>query len=134
MKTPFIIELQSHDSAIGNLSILEVEKHISFPIKRVFFLTEIYDNVVRGNHAHKKTEQVLFCLKGEINFYAEMPDGRKYHEKLKPSNKGVYIPANAWHYMEYKRHTVQVVCASELYSESDYLRDKKAFYSYYKEI
>ena len=130
---PYIIELQSHISPLGNLSILEVERQIKFPIRRVFFLTEIHDDVVRGNHAHKNTEQVLFCLQGEISFHAEMPDGQKYDVVLTPSNKGVYIPANAWHYVKYKKGTVQVVCASEIYNESDYLRDKRAFHNYYND-
>ena len=134
MILPHLKEFQKVDSSLGNLSIIEVQKHIDFEIKRIFFLDEINSKVVRGNHAHKNTAQFMICLKGEIDFYAEMPNGEKINILLTQSNNGIYIPANAWHYMEYKKGSIQLVCASELYEESDYLRSKEDFHSYYNNV
>lgn len=133
MKKPRIIDFHKVESNLGDLSIIEFQKHIDFEIKRVFFLDNIQtDDIQRGFHAHKTTEQLLICLYGEINFYSELSNGERFDCTLTTNSQGVYIPANSWHHMTYKRGTIQLVCASQLYDESDYLRTKDSFLDYYK--
>ncbi len=132
MIIPSIINIQKIDSNIGNLSILEFQKHINFEIKRIFILNQIHSEVLRGNHAHKETEQFLICLQGEINFFAELPNGESFNYLLNDCNQGIYIPANSWHYMKYQKDTIQLVCASKIYDENDYLRTKEEYHNFYK--
>jgi dTDP-4-dehydrorhamnose 3,5-epimerase-like enzyme len=131
MKIPYLINIQKVNSNIGNLSIFEMQKHIQFEAKRIFVLNDVNAEIIRGNHAHKETEQFMLCLQGEINFFAEMPNGKKFYFKLNDSSVGLYIPPNAWHYMEYKKNSIQIVCASHHYDENDYLRTKNEFKNYY---
>lgn len=133
MRQPYIIELQNIESESGVLNILEVNNQIQFDIKRIFILNDIFDNVQRGNHAHKETDQLLICLSGEIIVHTELPNGCTHSFKLTDSRNGLFIPAEAWHYMEYIKNSIQVVCASHVYDESDYLRTKEIYLNYYNE-
>ena len=134
MRNPYIIKFQNIDSEVGTLNIFEVQKHIDFDIKRVFILNDIKEEVLRGNHAHKNTDQLLICLTGEIEVFTEMPDESKYSFILTNSKVGLFLPAEAWHYMKYRKNSIQLVCASNHYDELDYLRTKQDYKEYYNNI
>ena len=134
MRKPNIIDFQNIDSETGVLNIFEVQNQIDFDIKRVFILNDIKNDITRGNHAHKKTDQLLICLKGEIEIFTELPNGLKFNYILSNSRAGLFLPAEAWHFMNYKKNSIQLVCASQLYNENDYLRTKDQFEDYYKVI
>ena len=59
MRKPYIIDFQNIDSETGVLNIFEVQNQIDFDIKRVFILNDIKNDISRGNHAHKKTDQLF---------------------------------------------------------------------------
>lgn len=115
----------------GKLIVFEESKNVPFEIKRVFYLSDVPSDRIRGLHAHKKTKQILICLQGEIAFYGENPDGEKFSYTLKNPNQAIYIPPHFWHEMLYQPNTTQLVFASTLYEESDYLRSKKEFIEFY---
>jgi hypothetical protein len=48
---------------------------------------------------------------------------------LDTPGKGVYVPPGAWHTMQYSHSAVQMVLASTLYEEKDYIRDYNDFKS-----
>ncbi len=132
MRKPSIVLLQNIPSENGILNIIESQNHIDFKIKRIFILSDIKNTVERGHHAHKKTDQLLVCLNGEIQIFTEMPDGTKYEYILTNPKCGLFLPAEVWHYMIYKENSIQLVCSSELYAEDDYLRTKDKYRDYYK--
>ena len=118
-------------SGRGSLYIYEEAKNVPFLIKRVFTLTSTEKDSKRGFHAHKKTSQILICLKGRIEFTAENPDGEFFRFIIDSPNQGIYIPPNSWHEMNYEADTIQMVLASTNFEEADYLRTKESFYAYY---
>jgi len=133
MKNPEIIEFAPKGSSeLGFLSIAENLKSIPFEVKRVFWLYDVASYIERGNHAHRETEQILICMNGEIEFFAEMPDREKFNFTINSPSAGIYIPACAWHYMKYKKGTIQLVLASTLFSEDDYFREYVDFDKYYR--
>lgn len=133
MILPHIINFQHTGSKdFGFLDIAEVNKNVPFEIKRVFWTHSVPNGVIRGNHAHKATEQILVAIEGIIKITTEMPDGSILKFELENSTQGVYLPPNAWHYMEYHDNAVQVVFCSALFNESDYLREYNDFKEYYK--
>ncbi|MBE8432692.1 WxcM-like domain-containing protein, partial [Leptospira interrogans serovar Pomona] len=49
------------DDRDGNLIILESMRDVPFEIKRVYYINNLENSVsVRGQHAHKEIEQVIF--------------------------------------------------------------------------
>lgn len=135
MNNPCLIKFDKRGSGdLGFLSIAENLKSVPFDVKRIFWLYHVEKDVERGNHAHKETEQVLICVKGEIEFFAEMPDYKEFNFVLNDPAIGVYIPASAWHVMKYKAGTIQLVLASTLYHEDDYFREYEDFESFYRSV
>jgi dTDP-4-dehydrorhamnose 3,5-epimerase-like enzyme len=111
----------------GNLSFVEGERQIPFPIRRVYYLYDVPGGAVRGGHAHRKLEQVVIALSG--SFDVVLDDGRKRQKFfLNRSWNGLYIPSMTWRELEnFSSGAVCLVLASEVFEESDYIRDHSAF-------
>jgi mannose-6-phosphate isomerase-like protein (cupin superfamily) len=114
-------------SDIGYISVAEYIKSMPFEIKRVFWTYYTPESIVRGRHAHYKTEQILVAVAGRIIVNTEMPNGELSTFLLDRPDIGVYIPPNAWHTMQYSHTAVQLVFASTEYDEYDYIRDYDVF-------
>jgi dTDP-4-dehydrorhamnose 3,5-epimerase-like enzyme len=130
MTHPYIIEFPKIGSPeIGYISVAENQKNIPFETKRVFWSYHTPDNVVRGRHAHHKTEMILIATLGRIIVNTEMANGEMSVFSLESPNQGLYLPKYCWHTMQYSHIAVQLVLASELYDEKDYIRDYEVFKS-----
>ncbi len=112
---------------IGYISVAENAKLIPFKVQRIFWTYFTPESIVRGRHAHHKTEQVLIAVTGRIIVTIELPDGTIETFVLEKPNFGVYIPPNCWHTMQYSHTAVQMVLASTPYEEKDYIRDHNQF-------
>ncbi len=122
------------DNARGNLYVGEAERDIPFPIKRFYIISDIPSrDVVRGGHAHRKIEQVMFCAKGSCT--VRMDDGtKKWEVALTTPKEGLYIGAGVWHdFTDCSRDCVVLMVASDYYDEADYIRDYPAFVEFLKE-
>ena len=128
LTSPHLIEFPKlGNPAIGYISITEQQKQLPFEVKRVFWTYYTPESIVRGRHAHHITGQVLVAVAGRIIVNTEMPDGTVQVFRLEDPNVGLYIPPHAWHTMQYSHTTVQLVFASELYDEADYIRSYEDF-------
>lgn len=111
----------------GYISIAEMAQRIPFEVKRTFWTYYTPEQIVRGRHAHFHTEQVLIAVAGRILLNTELPDGTLSSFVLEHPDKGIYLPPNCWHTMQYSHNAVQLVFASTLYDETDYIRDYSVF-------
>ncbi len=111
----------------GALVVLEAEKTIPFPVKRVYYLFGTKEGVARGFHAHKKLWQVAVCVTGKCRMVLD--DGKTKEEVwLDAPTKGIALPPMIWHEMhDFSPDCVLLVLASEHYDESDYIRDYSFF-------
>jgi hypothetical protein len=73
---------------------------------------------------------ILIALAGRIVVNTEMPDGSINVFVLDKSNEGLFMPKMCWHTMQYSHNAVQLVLASSVYNEDDYIRDYKDFKNY----
>lgn len=114
----------------GYLSFLEGIKELSFIIKRVYFVYGVPENIVRGFHAHKITDQIVFCSFGKIEILLD--DGiNKQTYILDNPEKFLLIQKRIWHEMKWlTKDSVLTVVASEKYNEEDYIRDYQKFIHY----
>lgn len=133
-KKPYLIYFPKAGSQdIGYISIAELNSHLPFDIKRVFWTYETPDHVIRGRHAHKETQIVLIAAAGEIIVNLEDCHGNSESFTLNDPSIGVYIPPCYWHTMEYGKNALQIALASTSYVESDYLRYKDEFIKYWSQ-
>lgn len=122
-----------HGDDRGQLVALEEMKNIPFVIKRVYYMWDTAIGVRRGGHAHKALKQILVCVHGKCKILLD--DGiEKKSVLLDKPNEGIYIENSLWREMyDFSPDAVLMVLASELYDESDYIRNYDAFQTYVKE-
>lgn len=127
------ISLEEHGDHRGTLISLEAMKNIPFKIQRVYYMYNTVKNVRRGFHAHKNLKQVLICVSG--NCKVLLDDGKEKAEVfLDNPNKGLLIESHIWREMfDFSEDAVLMVVASELYDESDYIRNYEDFIVYLEE-
>jgi hypothetical protein len=56
-----------------------------------------------------------------------MTNGKLETFVLEKPSIGLYIPPTVWHTMQYYFNAVQLVFASSIYDENDYIRDYSEF-------
>ncbi|MDK9773403.1 FdtA/QdtA family cupin domain-containing protein [Vibrio sp. B181a] len=111
----------------GSLVALEANKLIPFDIKRVYYLFGMQPDLPRGFHAHKALVQVAICLKGSCNIVMDNGNEKKI-VRLNSPNQGLVIDVMQWHEMsDFSEDCVLLVLASDVYDESDYIRNYDVF-------
>ncbi|MGP1719232.1 sugar 3,4-ketoisomerase [Shewanella frigidimarina] len=122
-----VIDFKSLGDERGELVSIENNKNIPFEIKRVYYVFKTQKGVARGFHAHKELRQVAICISGSCKF---IMDNGKVKESfvLDDPQKGLYINKMQWREMhEFSDDCVLLVLASDVYDESDYIRDYADF-------
>lgn len=107
----------------GKLVVIEGGQAIPFEIKRVFYIYESDHDVVRGQHANRKSEFVLVNVAGKSK--VRITDGKEeYIVELNEPMMGVYIPKMIWKDMyDFSKDSVLLVLASTHYDGREYIRD-----------
>ena len=122
-----MIQFQQHGDERGQLVALENSKEIPFDVKRVYYMYDTLPGVRRGFHSHKKLKQILICTSGSCKIHLD--DGTNTAEiTLNKPYEGLYIASNLWREMyDFSNDAVLLVLASEMYDETDYIRDYDEF-------
>ncbi len=114
----------------GNLTFVENNIHLPFEVKRVFYIYDIPGGKSRGGHAHKKTHQLLVAVSGAFDVILD--DGiNKRTVTLNRPYYGLHLPPGIWASLQnFSSGAVCLVLTSELYDESDYIRDYDEYLRY----
>lgn len=129
-----IINFKSLGDARGDLISLESTKEIPFEIKRVYYIFDTQNDVIRGLHAHKELKQVAIVLKGSCRFLLD--DGvNKESIILSNAHQGLLIDSCLWREMsDFSEDCVLIVLASAQYDENDYIRNYNEFLKMAKNV
>lgn len=128
MKEPRLIHLNKiGDPALGYISIVENKEQIPFEIQRVYWTYFTPNHIERGNHAHKKLQQLIVAVSGIIDFTLIDAKGYKTNFTLNNPDTGLYIPNGYWREIRFSHNAVLLCLASEKYDENDYIREFKDF-------
>jgi hypothetical protein len=124
-----LVDLPKISDPRGNLTFIEGNKHIDFPITRVFYLYDVPGGADRGGHALKECHQLLVAISG--SFDVILDDGaNKKRVQLNRSYYGLHIPPLIWREMDnFSSGAVCLVLASRGYAEDDYYRDYQDYLS-----
>lgn len=111
----------------GKLVVIEGGQAIPFEIKRVFYIYESDQDVIRGQHANRESEFVLVNVAGKSK--VRITDGKEeYIVELNEPMMGVYIPKMIWKDMyDFSKDSVLLVLASTHYDGSEYIRDYNVY-------
>ncbi len=113
----------------GNLVVIEGQIDIPFEIKRVFYMYGSDPDIVRGQHANRRSSFVLINVSGVSK--VRITNG---HDEIvvtldKP-RMGVYIPPMYWKDMyNFSKDSVLLVLSDEHYDNNEYIRDYSEYLS-----
>lgn len=127
MAKPLLLDFNTNADSRGHLSYLEELKDVPFEVKRVYWLYDVPEQQVRGDHAHKTGEQVIICTSGTIEVLLEAVSGERFSCTLNRPDQGLYIPPHWWGRMLFKERATMIGLASDEFDETDYIRDRKDF-------
>ena len=107
----------------GHLTPIEAKYDIPFEIKRIYYISRVDKDVIRGFHAHRKLHQVLICVNGQVSIRVKSTKDEQVYV-LQRADEGLYIGSFVWREMfNFSEDAVLLVLASEHYDESDYIRN-----------
>lgn len=122
-----IVELPKFTDPRGNLSFVEQLNHISFEIKRTYWIYDVPGGESRGGHAFRQNEEFIVALSGAFDVIID--DGvEKKKITLNRSYYGLYVPAGLWREIEnFSTNSLALEFGSIHYDENDYVRDYEEF-------
>ena len=123
-----MLEFPEHGDERGRLVVVEGEKEVPFDIKRVFYIYGSDPDVVRGQHANRRTEFVLINVSGTSKVKVKDGEGNEAIYCLNRPHTGVYLPTMVWKDMyDFSEDSVLLCLASTHYDPDEYIRDYDAF-------
>ena len=123
-----ILEFRDLGDERGNLVVVEGSgMDITFQIQRVFYIYGSDPDVVRGQHANRKTEFVMINICGTSRVRVDNGSESVIYTLDKP-RMGLYLPAMLWKDMyDFSPDSMLLVIASEHYDGSEYIRNYDAY-------
>lgn len=120
LKIPVVEDLS------GNLAFIQNDI-LPFEFKRVYYLFDVPSSAFRGGHSHIEQHEVLIALSG--SFEVTLNDGtNKKSYLLNKPNIALHLPKGIWRELEnFSSGAVCLVLASDIFEESDYIRDYDIF-------
>jgi hypothetical protein len=124
-----ILNLKKISDGRGNLTAIESLKDVPFEIKRIYYMYDIPEDKIRGEHAHKNLEQLILCLNGSFDIIIDNGVCKKKFSLNDPSY-ALYVPKMHWRILDnFSKNSICLVLASQEYNENDYYRDYNDFLS-----
>lgn len=121
-----IIDIPKIEDHRGNIGVIERDT-IPFEIKRVYYLFDVPSSAYRGGHAHINQKEFLVPVSGSFDVILDNGKGRETMTLNKP-DKGLLISNGIWRELEnFSSGAVCLVLASDVFDESDYIRDYNEF-------
>lgn len=118
-----IINLPDLGDERGKLIVIEGGSTIPFEIKRVFYIYESDNTVIRGQHANLYSDFVLINVAGRSK--VRITDGKEEMVvELNRPKMGIYIPKMLWKDMyDFSPDSVLLVLANTHYDGEEYIRE-----------
>ena len=108
----------------GKLTVCEGGQDIPFIPKRIFYIYDSDNAVVRGKHANRKSDFVLINVVGKSKVEIMDGKGNEIICVLNRPNIGIYIPHMMWKEMyDFSCDSVLLCLSNEHYDPDEYIRD-----------
>jgi UDP-2-acetamido-3-amino-2,3-dideoxy-glucuronate N-acetyltransferase len=110
----------------GHLMVAEFAE-MSFPVRRVFFISGVPPGETRGDHAQRTCVELLLPVNGSV--VVTVDDGRRKQDiLLQDRNVGLVIAPKTWCVLSrFSAGAVLAVFASHPHDEADKIRDYAEF-------
>jgi hypothetical protein len=115
-------------SSIGFLGFIQnIDPDLKFKIERVYFLSNIPKEAIRGCHGHLKLQQILIPVVGSFDLKVINKFGEKNIHLNDPA-KGYFIDKGSWRELSnFSINSCCLVLASLPYDPEDYYFELNSF-------
>ena len=117
VRLPEVVDLR------GRLTFAEVGGLLPFVARRFFFVYDVPNDSIRGEHAHRTLHEFLICAASSVR--VSLTDGRERCEvTLSEPTVGLHLPPGIWSTQyRYEPPAVLLVLCSDEYDPASYIRD-----------
>ena len=123
-----MLEFSQNGDERGHLVVVEGNKDIPFDIARIFYIYGSDPDVVRGQHAKRRTQFVLINVAGSCKVKVLDGKGNEAVFVLNRPHTGIYLPTMVWKDMyDFSEDSVLLCLASEHYDATEYVRNYDEF-------
>ncbi len=122
-----ILVLDKIHSEAGNITVIESNHDIPFPIRRAYYLYDVPGGGSRGGHAHKQLYQLIVAASGSFDVLLDDGDNKKIVQLNRPYYGLLIVPGLWRELFEFSSGAICLVFTSQKYDESDYIRDYNEF-------
>ncbi|MBD3360346.1 WxcM-like domain-containing protein [Candidatus Peregrinibacteria bacterium] len=119
------IKLNSFKDERGTLTAVEMKDYIDWPVKRIYYLTDV--SKPRGGHAVRHEKKMYVCQKGNVK--ARFHDGEKWHqfEMYGPSDAILMEAMCFREFYDFSPDCILLAISSVSYLPDDYIYDLDEF-------
>lgn len=119
-----MLEFPVNGDERGHLVIVEGMQNIPFEMKRLFYIFGSDPEVVRGQHANRKSQFVLINVAGTSKVKVKDGRGNEAIYCLNRPHTGLFIPTMVWKDMyDFSEDSVLLCISDEHYDPEEYIRD-----------
>jgi dTDP-4-dehydrorhamnose 3,5-epimerase-like enzyme len=121
------IESETYSDTRGILNVIELSEKFIFECKRIYYISEVPANSIRGAHAHKNLRQIFFAISG--SFTLNVTDGKSIDRvRISAKSSGYFLPSGYWRELtEFDPNTICLVLASEHFDNTDYIQEMSTY-------
>ena len=129
-----MLEFPVNGDERGHLVIVEGMQDIPFEMKRLFYIFGSDSEVVRGQHANRKSQFVLINVAGTSKVKVKDGKGNETVYSLNRPHTGIYLPKMVWKEMyDFSEDSVLLCLANTHYDPDEYIRDYDEYLKIVKE-
>lgn len=125
MKKVEKIKLKTFTDERGSLTAIEMQDYVDWPVKRVYYLTDV--TRPRGGHAVRYEKKMYVCQKGIVK--ARLHDGEKWNEfELQGPDDAILMSEMCFRdFYDFSKDAVLMAISSVNYVPEDYIYDLEEF-------
>jgi UDP-2-acetamido-3-amino-2,3-dideoxy-glucuronate N-acetyltransferase len=128
-------KLRSFSQDDGIIVPIEFEKELPFVPRRMFYIFDVPERQVRGDHAHKTCHQIFIPISGFFAVHAtpkeSYPNGQSFF--MDDPRQAVHVEPMTWvSVTNFSPGAVCLVLTSHPYDPNDYINSKDEFHELVK--
>jgi hypothetical protein len=118
-------KIPTHADDRGKLSVVEIKDFVEWPVKRVYYVTDV--TLDRGGHAVRGEKKIYVCMQGTMT--ARIHDGKEWHEfVMNGPDDAIIMEEMCWReFKDFSPGSVLMAISNMNYEKDKYIYDFEVF-------
>jgi dTDP-4-dehydrorhamnose 3,5-epimerase-like enzyme len=134
MKKTRLIKLKINGDKRGSLIAIEGEGQLPYKIARIFYMFGMNTDIIRGNHANKKSTISFIAVNGSCTIMIDDGDQRESFVLDNPNTALLCLPMTWKEIYNFSPDCILMGICDTYYDTEDYIPDYNTFLSLRKQV